>query len=298
MRRSFSRNLPSLASLAAFAGALALFRSKSLQKCANRAMSLFRQLARKFNGPRCHLTPEEKAWVERRMLWLKEQFGSEPIRRPPLDPTSEVLPRKWDGSYTAGADLFNRLCGFMIVDPATVRLHFYSKYELHKIDSPVAGETQSSGPAGLYVEQKDRQGHMIALEEEALNEPAQLAATICHELAHVHLIGAGRLKPDEQDGEPLTDLLTVYFGAGIFSANSAFQFSQWQLGNRGGWSASKQGYLSEPLFGYALACFSWYRGDLEAQWRRYLRQNIEYFFSDSMHFLATTSNTTIPFNGA
>ena len=58
------------------------------------------------------------------------------------------------------------------------------------------------------------------------------------------------------------------------------------------------GYLSEQLFGYALACYSWYRGDLKAIWRKHLRQNIEYYFDESMHFLAATKDTTVPFNGA
>jgi hypothetical protein len=259
---------------------------------------MLRKLARKLHGPRSHVSPEEKAWIERRMIWLKEQFGSEPIRRTPLDPTSESLPKKWDCSYTAGADLFNRLCTFMLLDASTLHLHLFSKSESHEIDSPSAGYTQSRGPAGVYVQPKDRPKSVIALEEGGLQQPAQLAATICHELAHVHLIGSKRLKPDENDGEPLTDLLTVYFGAGILTANSAFQFNQWQSGTWGGWSASRHGYLSEAQFGYALACFSWYRGDLGAHWRKHLRSNIEFYLSDAMHFLATTSDTTIPFDGA
>jgi hypothetical protein len=265
-------------------------------------MSLLRQVIRTVRGPKCHVTPEERAWVEGRMLWLGKQFGSEPIRRTPLDPTSELLPRKWDASYAAGADLFERLCSFMLVDRASIQLDFYSSSESDEKGSDAAGERHSSGPAGLYVhqqtEEQGRQKCLIALQEENLKYPDRLAATICHELAHALLLGSGRLSPDEQDGEYLTDLLTVYFGAGIFTANAAFQFGQWQSHSHHGWRASRQGYLSEPLYGYALAAFSWYRGDLKAEWRKCLRQNIEYYFSDSMHFLTTTSDTGLPFNGA
>lgn len=265
-------------------------------------MSIIRQLSRKLKGPRCHVSPDEKAWVERRMLWLNQQFGPAPIRRTPLDPTSELLPKKWDASYDAGADLFNRLCTFMLVDPATLHLHFYSNSETHEKGSDRAGESHSSGPAGLYYapqqERQESRKRIIALEEEGLRHPPSLAATICHELAHVHLLGGNRLQPDEQDGEPLTDLLTVYFGAGILTANAAFQFSQWQSATHQGWNARRQGYLSEQLYGYGLACFSWYRGDRDARWRKHLRQNIEYYFSDSIHFLTTTSDTVLTFNGA
>ena len=114
-------------------------------------MSLFRRLNRKIHGPRCHLSPDEKAWVERRMTWMREQFGSKPIRRTPLDPTSDALPKQWNGSCEAGADLFKQLCGFMLVDPARLTLRFYSRSESHDVDSDYAGESHSSGPAGLYV---------------------------------------------------------------------------------------------------------------------------------------------------
>ena len=77
-----------------------------------------------------------------------------------------------------------------------------------------------------------------------------------------------RISRDAEDSEPLTDLLTVYFGAGILTANAAFQFGQWHDHQRQGWSATRQGYLSEAQFGYALARFSWYRGDIEAAWRK------------------------------
>lgn len=260
-------------------------------------MSIFRQLSRKIHGPRCHLKAEEKAWVERRMVWLREQFGSEPIRRTPLDPTSQALPKKWDRSYQAGADLLQRLCKHMLVEPSRLELHYYTEAEPIV---PIMGfyELHRSGPAGLFIHPENRERLIIALDVAGLDRPAALSATICHELAHVHLLGDSRITQETEDGEPLTDLLTVFFGAGILTANSAFQFSQWQNGSRCGWNVSTQGYLSESLFGYALACYSWYRGDLEAEWRKHLRENIADHFDDSMHFLATTRDTSIPFNRA
>jgi hypothetical protein len=122
--------------------------------------------------------------------------------------------------------------------------------------------------------------------------------TICHELGHVHLLGDQRITHDCDDSEPLTDLLTVFFGAGIFTANSAFEFHQWQDHSHQGWSASRLGYLSEEMFGYTLGCYSWYRGELSPPWARYLRENIRYYFDESLHFLSKTRQTAISFNGA
>ncbi|HMJ64866.1 MAG TPA: hypothetical protein VK615_05915 [Candidatus Binatia bacterium] len=260
-------------------------------------MSLFHKLFRALRGPRCPVTPDEKAWVEKRLLWLREEFGPESIRRPPLDPTSQLLPRSWDGSVKAAFDLFDRLCDFMRVDPARLQLDFYSQSESHDVDSAYAGELHSSGPAGLFIHPQDNQRLVIAIERSGLSRPAALAATICHELGHVHLLADRRIARDCEDSEPLTDLLTVFFGVGIFTANSAFQFHQWQDHSHQGWSTSRLGYLSEEIFGYALACYSWYRGELKPSWARHLRENVHYYFDDSLHFLSKTHDTLVPFNG-
>ncbi len=185
----------------------------------------------------------------------------------------------------------------MQVESSRLELQYYSEPEPIQVLSG-HHESEKSGPAGLFVPSDEHGRIIIALDESGLDRPGALAATICHELGHVHLLADGRIPRDAEDCEPLTDLLTVYFGAGILTANAVFQFSQWQEGQRGGWSASRQGYLSEALFGYSLACFAWYRGERNPTWRKHLRENIAYYFEDSLHFLATTHGTTIPFDGA
>ncbi len=98
-----------------------------------------------------------------------------------------------------------------------------------------------------------------------------LVATIAHELGHVHLLGDGRISADEEDHEPLTDLLTVFLGVGIFPANSVIRDVNWHSGNMEGWSISRQGYLTAPMFAYALALFAYIRGEYKASWSKHLR---------------------------
>jgi hypothetical protein len=67
---------------------------------------------------------------------------------------------------------------------------------------------------------------------------------------------------DRKDGEPLTDLLTVYLGMGILTANACFDFANtagYQFRRIGGWSTSRLGYLTEQMFGYGLARHAWLR---------------------------------------
>ena len=115
-----------------------------------------------------------------------------------------------------------------------------------------------------------------------------LIATIAHELAHERLRGEGRIACDRPDYEPLTDLLTVYLGLGIFTANSAFEFSQ----NAYSWGTRRMGYLTEPMFGYALACYAWMRGEGDPAWARYLDANPRAFLKKGLRFLRRSGQAT------
>ncbi len=260
-------------------------------------MGIFSHISRKLRGPRHHLNPDEKAWIENRMLWLHGQFGPGPLRRAPLDVSSPLLPKTWSATHAEGVELFWRLSDFMQVDRSRLDLEFYSDLETPH-DSAYPGETHHSGPAGLYWHAEKGQLQVISLAESSLLQPAQFIATTCHELGHVHLLGDQRIHRDAEDSELLTDLLTIYFGAGILTANTAFQFNQWTDGQMQGWNTSKLGYLTEAQLGYSLACYAWYRGDTQVIWRKYIRDNIAYYFDDSLHFLSTTKDTAIPFDGA
>lgn len=56
-------------------------------------------------------------------------------------------------------------------------------------------------------------------------------------------------RPWRCDQERLTDLATDFFGLGLFTANAAFDYSP----KSARWKASRPGYLSEAMSGYALA---------------------------------------------
>jgi hypothetical protein len=98
--------------------------------------------------------------------------------------------------------------------------------------------------------------------EAAARDPMRLIAVVAHELGHQRLLGEGRLDSDRADHEPLTDLAAVHFGMGIFDANAASDFTQ----GSAGWRRQTLGYLTEPMDGYALACYTRARGDAGPAW--------------------------------
>jgi hypothetical protein len=118
--------------------------------------------------------------------------------------------------------------------------------------------------------------------------PMALVATIAHGLGHVLLLGEERISPDREDHEPLTDLLTVFFGLGILSANAAFDYQQRAVGVRQvRWSTSKLGYLTEPMYGYALARYAWLCGETHPIWKKYLDTNPREFCRRGRRYLAS-----------
>jgi hypothetical protein len=112
-----------------------------------------------------------------------------------------------------------------------------------------------------------------------------LVAVIAHELGHEILLGQKRISIDEPDHEPLTDLLTVFFGLGIFTANSTIQDRGWHSGGWSGWETSKMGYLDQPTLGYALAQFARVRAEHNPAWIKYIRPDVRAPMKQSFRFL-------------
>ena len=185
------------------------------------------------------------------MEWLLEEFGPDAFRRVNVIlPTDEFFPDSYAADEDDARALVDRVCEYMSVNPALIDLEFYVDESRQARRDLINVEWSSDGAAGHY--QKRRNKFVVSLESSHLTAPMCLVATIAHELGHVRLLGEGRVHGGFEDHEPLTDLLTVFFGLGIFTANSAFSFD----GSAEGWQAQRRGYLDEEMFGYALALFA------------------------------------------
>lgn len=155
---------------------------------------------------------------------------------------------------------------------------------LYEDRNPVHNADGSQGSAGFYHPEGGK--FRIWVEANNLGDPLSLVGTLAHELAHVHLLGQGRVTEDTEDHEPLADLLTVYLGLGIFTANSAFHENYWHEGHYSGWRIGKRGYLGMPVYGYAFAKFAMARGDDGSDWSKELRLDVRSAFNEAMLFFA------------
>jgi hypothetical protein len=226
----------------------------------------------------CPIDTNYREWIDRRWKWLEDEFGLDRLLiAPVVVPRSQYFPDRYRGTEEDAQRMLGRVCTYMGIDPATIELILYEdntpSYEGHWREST----------DGLYQSHGDR--FRIWIEVSNLDDPLAMAATMSHELGHVHLLGHGRVSEDADDQEPLTDLLTVFLGLGVITANSVIREHYWREGNSSGWKMRRRGYLGMPEYGYALSLFARARGEDGSNFLNELRLDVRSSFRQSMRFL-------------
>jgi hypothetical protein len=233
--------------------------------------------------PECPVDPDTRTWIDHRWRWLEAEFGTDRVRKLPVVlPRPEFFPDPYNATEADARQMLDRVCGYMGIGPSTIRMSLYDESD-PMAENPIFGGQRREGTAGLYHPEGGR--YRIWVEAANLHDPLAMVATMAHELGHVHLLGHGRVSPDQQDHEPLTDLLTVFLGLGVFTANSVIRERYWHEGNYSGWSIGRRGYLGMPMYGYAFALFARARCEDGAAWSRELRPDVRSAFKQAMRFL-------------
>jgi hypothetical protein len=246
-------------------------------------------------SPKLPISDEQRLWTDEGFKRLEKLLG----RRRMLDakvvePTAEDFPDPYDRSLEAVEKLFSRVCDYMCIDRSGIELEIFQDEteELREMLPHWRGDAETRA-AGLYLHahepgratDDEERSMAVAIRSTILKDPMSLVATVAHELGHVILLGGKLLSRETPDHEPMTDLLTVFLGLGIFTANSAARFKQFQVNRRMGWSMRRLGYLPESVFGYALARFAIEREEKKTEWARHLSPNVRSDFKDSKRWL-------------
>jgi hypothetical protein len=238
--------------------------------------------------PKLPLDQDQQDWADRSFRRLDSLLGARRL----LDatvmlPTQEYFPDPYDKSEESLRRMVDRVAVAMMVNPTQIDVElFSSEYDVSRTLVPLFSG-KDSAPGGLYFHAPEER-QRIAVNASELKEPMALVAVIAHEIGHVILLRPGRIKRDEPDMEPLNDLLTIFLGFGIFTANAAFRFSQYTNNETQGWSTNRLGYLSEPMLGYALARFAYERGEKKPDWASFVKDNIAPYMKRSLGWLSRT----------
>ncbi len=247
--------------------------------------------------PKLPVTQEQQRWIDRSFLRLASVVGVRRLLEATVVlPTPEHFPDPYDESEIALRRIFDRVATRMGVNPTDVDVTlFASGHDLTKELVPFYSG-KNSGAGGLYYHDTSARPH-ISVNEAELKDPMALVATVAHELSHVILLRPGLIARDDPDMEPMTDLLTVFLGFGIFTANSAFRFEQHSDNTSQGWSARRLGYLSEEQLGYALARFAFERGEVKPRWISFLGTNIASYMKRSAGWLVANHEPRLLVHG-
>lgn len=218
------------------------------------------------------------------MDWFVAEFGTDRLRGEVVLPNDDYFPGTYRGTRDDVRAVVQRLCGHMHIDPDRVELEHEPDVDDAGLSANVPIHRESSGAAGHHRLRGGRS--VIGIGDELAARPMALVATVAHELGHVLLIGEGRVSREQKDHEPLTDLLTVFFGLGIFGANAAFDHSREVRGEYAYTRTNRLGYLTEPMFGYGLARYAWLRGETNPAWATYLDTNPRTFLKRGLGSLS------------
>jgi len=219
------------------------------------------QLRIQLKAPRERLPGGSRRWIRASMDWLVAEFGRDVVLRPIAVPPG-LIPDGYDGSRAAATELCGRVGEWMDLRPGQCELSF----ELDGVRRPVNGLVVKE-QSGRWVRGNGR--NQILLSPVLAADPVALIATYAHEAGHELLLGSGRISLSRRpDHEPLTDLLTVFYGLGIFTANAAYERRPRPNGR--GKQPLARGYLREAALAEALAYYAKLRGERHPEWDRYL----------------------------
>jgi hypothetical protein len=228
---------------------------------------------------KCPVSTGAQAWIETSVHWLSGQFGDDAMRGEVLLPRSMFPPASFSGRETDVDRILALVCARMDAPLKSIDIDVIGDEDDPEIWAAIPLEGRYSGEAGHYRRKGRR--FILAVRRGQLRDPVALTATLAHEVAHVRLLGERRIAVDRKDQEQLTDLATVFFGLGVFTANAAFDYSQ---DNRG-WRTKQLGYLGEQLFGYALAYVAFRRGETAPEWAKHLDTNPRSYMRKGLRFL-------------
>lgn len=233
--------------------------------------------------PYVPLDAERRHFFEHNLLWLKRTFPKPTLhKRKVFMPVASDFPIDWKKGEETAHDLLPIVCKAMDIHPLEIQLEFFNNgrkmVDMGSYFEVVNTEPNTNEAAGEYFGKNKNGKYLVGLEEGLLQFPDNLIATLVHELAHVKLMGHAKM---DYNDEMLTDLTTVFFGFGIFNANTAFQFNR----SNEGWSWSDLGYLKIDEWAYALALFTYLRKENNPEWEQYLNPTIKKLFKKSSEYI-------------
>ena len=229
-------------------------------------------------GPRLPIDEEELEWQLATFKWLQLEFG-DLAGRPLVVPTPACFPPSTRKGHGRVEDLFGhvRRAAGMEDWPCELRAGAADR-PIQVGPALLLRHEGAPAPCGTFqvTGEDGRTRVVITYNPDLADDPTAMIATLAHELGHYLMSSAASDPPGGWELHELhTDIAAVYLGFGLFLANSARSFAQFQDATTSGWSARTQGYLGEGALVTALAIFQDLAGNDPAEAAPYLKDYLE-----------------------
>ncbi|MCG2614328.1 tetratricopeptide repeat protein [Terrimonas sp. NA20] len=234
------------------------------------------------------VTPEDKEWIERSIIWFIEVFGFQQLNaRPFITPGTTNFPYKNLKDPEQFQQLFEQMCNYWGLKPNEIIVKFFDDIKSKQWTTAWMPIGPANEPGGTYTQiyTTEEKRFRIQLAKSNLENPELLIAVMAHELAHVKLLGGKYISANDPNMEPLTDLVSIFFGFGVFVANS--------VQTTDGYWISRSGYLPNQLISYANALICYITGGNADNYESILNANTRDLFRKDFEFLSKTNNTTL-----
>ncbi len=206
--------------------------------------------------PKPPVDQDELDWLMACFAWLMREFGAvEKLTalRVILPDERDYPPSRLQG-HARAVELFDQTRAHAGMKDWPCDLVAGVADRERKVALGHALKHHQSSPLGTFGYADGR--YFITYNPTSLAYPQTLVATFAHELAHYLLHTATTRPPGGAAlAEHATDLGAVFLGFGVFMANSAKTFRQFEGGGEMGWEMRGAGYLSENALVTALAMF-------------------------------------------
>lgn len=235
---------------------------------------------------------DDEQWQLQTWHWLLENFGG--IRNlrnhKTLCPSNEDFSRSETQGLEHAKFVFKQTASYFDVDPNGFDI-ILQETDINPMLNPL-GVVQNvpQTPLGTYRLEQEQNRHVISINPNNLGDMELLIATIAHEICHPLLFSIPNPPPGAPEAEEFaTDLATVFFGFGIFGANTSFRFQQRVDVGSGtqGWSFSGAGYLRINEWGYALAVRQMLTGEDENRWLIHMNEGVKIHYQKNLKYLRT-----------
>lgn len=233
------------------------------------------------------VTKEDKNWIEENFTWLIECFGLDRLNKQPF-----ILPVNDNFPYTDLNDnvqfqkFFEQICAYLNIHPGIIKIDFFDDIKSKQWTNwtPQGNFSEPAGFTSLINTGKDK-FYKVELAQSNLKHPQLLVAVLANELTYVKLLESEMINRNEHDIDAFINLSCIFFGFGIFMANSVLTSDiNWM---------SRSGILPNEIISYSNALICYITNNEADKFSQYLNDNTKELFKKDYEFLFQTNDTLL-----